>query len=186
MLNLSAGGMLASIEGSVPVKANVRLSFKLPGGGESFDLQARVSRVSANREVGLPLFGSQPGTAKATGWIYRPCSTHRPELGTGCAVDSCLPAVQLQEKDLSRNLMKSCSHPAQSKPRSDFNGIFRLTDGKLQVLYKELTRPNGLAFSPDEKYFCVANSYGARNIRMRFEVQPDETIANGTVFHDAT
>ena len=56
-LNLSAGGMLASIEGSVPLKASVRLSFKLPGEGESFDLTARVSRISANRQVGFRFLG---------------------------------------------------------------------------------------------------------------------------------
>lgn len=72
------------------------------------------------------------------------------------------------------------------KKELDFNGIFRLADGKLQVLYKELTRPNGLAFSPDGKYLYASNSDGARKIWMRFEVQPDGTIANGTVFHDAT
>ena len=56
-LNLSAGGMLASIEGSVPLKTSVRLSFKLPGEGESFDLTARVSRISANRQVGFRFLG---------------------------------------------------------------------------------------------------------------------------------
>ncbi len=56
-LNLSAGGLLASIEGSVPLKASVRLSFKLPGEGESFDLTARVSRISANRQVGFRFLG---------------------------------------------------------------------------------------------------------------------------------
>lgn len=56
-LNLSAGGMLASIEGSVPLKANVRLSFKLPGEAESFDLPARVSRISSNRQVGFRFLG---------------------------------------------------------------------------------------------------------------------------------
>ena len=54
------------------------------------------------------------------------------------------------------------------------------------MLYKELTRLNGLAFSPDEKYFYMENSDGAQKFWMRFEVQPDRTIANGTVFHDAT
>ena len=56
-LNLSAGGMLASIEGSVPLKASVRLSFKLPGEGESFDLTARVSRISPKQQVGFRFMG---------------------------------------------------------------------------------------------------------------------------------
>ena len=72
MLNLSAGGMLASIEGSVPLKADVRLSFKLPGGGGSFDLQARVSRISANREVGFRFLGlSQELQKRLVGFTAR-------------------------------------------------------------------------------------------------------------------
>ena len=39
-----------------------------------------------------------------------------------------------------------------------FNGVYRLAGGKLQVLVKDLTRPNGIAFSPDEKTLYVANS----------------------------
>ena len=67
-----------------------------------------------------------------------------------------------------------------------FCGIYRLAGGKLQLLYQDLTRPNGLAFSPDEKYLYVANSDAARKIWMRFEVRPDGTLANGKVFHDVT
>ncbi len=68
----------------------------------------------------------------------------------------------------------------------DFNGIYRLAGGELQLLHSEMTRPNGLVFSPDEKYLYVANSDRAKKIWMRFEVQPDSTIANGTVFYDVT
>ena len=39
-----------------------------------------------------------------------------------------------------------------------FNGVFKLTKGKLQVIIKDLTRPNGIALSPDEKTLYVANS----------------------------
>ena len=41
----------------------------------------------------------------------------------------------------------------------DFCGVYRLSkDGKLTLLTKEMTRPNGIAFSPDEKTLYVANS----------------------------
>ncbi|MFQ5928224.1 MAG: SMP-30/gluconolactonase/LRE family protein [Acidobacteriota bacterium] len=72
------------------------------------------------------------------------------------------------------------------KKELDFNGIYRLSDGKLQLLYKELTRPNGLAFSPDEKYLYVANSDRARKIWMRFEVEPDGSLAGEMVFYEVT
>jgi gluconolactonase len=69
----------------------------------------------------------------------------------------------------------------------DFNGVFRLSaDGKLTVLTKELTRPNGIALSPDEKTLYVANSDAKKNLWMAYDVQEDGSIANGRVFFDAT
>ncbi len=73
-----------------------------------------------------------------------------------------------------------------SKKELRFNGIYRLRDGKLQLLYKELARPNGVAFSPDEKRLYVSNSDEKRKIWMRFDVKPDGTIGNGKVFFDAS
>jgi gluconolactonase len=73
-------------------------------------------------------------------------------------------------------------------PRKElkFNGIYRLAAGRLHLLTKEQTRPNGLAFSPDEKHLYVANSDPARKVWMRYDVQPDGAIANGKVFFDVT
>jgi len=72
------------------------------------------------------------------------------------------------------------------KKELKFNGIYRLAGGKLQLLSTELTRPNGLGFSPDEKYLYVANSDPARKIWMRFEVKPDGALSPGKVFFDVT
>ncbi len=80
-------------------------------------------------------------------------------------------------------LPKQDQDPAKELP---FSGIYRLAGGKLQLLSKDLTRPNGLAFSPDEKYLYVANSDPQRKIWMRFEVRPDGTLGASTVFYDAT
>ena len=33
-----------------------------------------------------------------------------------------------------------------------FSGVFAVKDGKLQLVSKDFTGPNGIAFSPDEKY----------------------------------
>jgi gluconolactonase len=63
-----------------------------------------------------------------------------------------------------------------------FNGIYLLKDGRLQLLDKGFTRPNGLAFAPGEKFFYVNDT--ARKIIVRYEVQPDDTITNGQVFID--
>ncbi len=68
-----------------------------------------------------------------------------------------------------------------------FNGVYRLSkDGKLTLLTKELTYPNGIAFSPDEKTLYVAQSDPNKAIWMAFEVLNDGTIANGKILFDAT
>ena len=67
-----------------------------------------------------------------------------------------------------------------------FNGVYRFIDGKVQLLVRDLTRPNGIAFSPDEKVLYVANSDEKRKIWMRYDVRPDGTVSNGRVFYDAT
>jgi len=67
-----------------------------------------------------------------------------------------------------------------------FNGVFRLTDGKLQVVIKDLTRPNGIAFSPDQKILYIANSDEKRKTWMMYDVQPDGRVQNGRVFFDVT
>jgi gluconolactonase len=67
-----------------------------------------------------------------------------------------------------------------------FNGVFRLANGKMQVLVKDMTRPNGLAFSPDEKTLYVANSDENKKIWMRYDVAANGTVSNGKVFADVT
>jgi gluconolactonase len=68
----------------------------------------------------------------------------------------------------------------------NFNGVYKLTKGKLQPIIKDLTRPNGIAFSPDEKTLYVANSDPQRKVWMRYDVAPDGTVSNGRVLADVT
>ncbi len=67
-----------------------------------------------------------------------------------------------------------------------FNGVFRLANGKLQAVIKDLTRPNGIAISPDQKVLYVANSDAERKVWMRYELNDDGTVSNGRVFFDVT
>ena len=75
-------------------------------------------------------------------------------------------------------------------PRKElpYSGVFRVSpDGKsVQLLTKELSGPNGLAFSPDEKYFYVDNWDDKKKIIMRYEVNADGTLSKGKVFFDMT
>src|SRR5690606_17314244 len=69
----------------------------------------------------------------------------------------------------------------------DFNGVYRLSpSGELQVLVKDMTRPNGIAFSPDFQTLYVANSDEANRHWMAYDVNEDGTVSNGRVFADVS
>ncbi len=79
----------------------------------------------------------------------------------------------------------------------EFNGVYRLpgaldiqpgsapANGKLELLVSDLTRPNGIAFSPDEQYLYVNNSE-PKKIWMKYRVKPDGSVTDGKLFFDAT
>ncbi len=86
-----------------------------------------------------------------------------------------------------------------------FSGVYSIYKGKLQLVSKDFTGPNGIALSPDEKYLYVGNwprSLTGQELRkedepvgeigdkhkaiMRYEVQPDGTLKNGKLFFDFT
>src|SRR6516225_4729289 len=70
------------------------------------------------------------------------------------------------------------------KKELPFDGVYRIANGKVQLLTKDFSRPNGIAFSPDHKYLYVNDTI--KKIIMRYEVQSDGGIANGQVITDMT
>ncbi len=64
-----------------------------------------------------------------------------------------------------------------------FQGVYRLLpDGKtLELLVDDIYRPNGLAFSPDEKVLYVADTQRTRTV-YAFDVASEGTLANRRVF----
>ncbi len=78
----------------------------------------------------------------------------------------------------------------------EVNGVYRIPGAldqkpgapparaKLQLLIKDLPRPNGIAFSPDEKYLYVDNSE-PEMYWMRYTVKPDGSLTDGERFGDA-
>lgn len=84
--------------------------------------------------------------------------------------------------------------PPYGLPRQDddpekdlpFNGVFKVSNGQVEVIIKDLTRPNGIAFSPDEKTLYVSNSDDKRRIWMRYDIGASGTVSNARVFFDAT
>jgi gluconolactonase len=65
-------------------------------------------------------------------------------------------------------------------------GVFMLKERRLSLLNRELSGPNGLAFSPDERFLYVGNWDLAKRVVMRYEVRPDGSLGAGRVFHDLT
>ncbi len=72
--------------------------------------------------------------------------------------------------------------PGQKEGKElDYNGVFRLSpEGRLILLDDSFERPNGLAFSPDERVLYVDDSH--RGHIRAFDVLADGTVANGRVF----
>lgn len=68
------------------------------------------------------------------------------------------------------------------KKELPYQGVFLLKDGKLQLVIKDLDRPNGIVLSPDETSLYVNDS--VKRAIVRYDVQRDGSVANGKVFAD--
>jgi gluconolactonase len=67
-----------------------------------------------------------------------------------------------------------------------FCGVFRISpEGEVSLISKEMTRPNGLAFSPDEKILYVAQSDGQEPIIRALDIAADGSASNSRVFYDS-
>jgi gluconolactonase len=73
-------------------------------------------------------------------------------------------------------------------PRKElpFSGVYLFRGRKLQLLATDLTGPNGVAFSPDEKFLYVTNWDPQKKVVMRYEVARDGSLSRGRVFFDMT
>ena len=80
-------------------------------------------------------------------------------------------------------LPKAFDDPNKELP---FSGVYLLRDGKLTLLTTELSGPNGIALSPDERHLYVSNWDLKKKVLMRYEVKGDGTLTNGRVFYDFT
>lgn len=81
--------------------------------------------------------------------------------------------------------LKNSDDSAQKQLK--FNGVYRYQPGEpLQLLSDALTRPNGLAFSPDQQFLYVANSDPQAAQWWRFALKPDGSAGAAELFFDAT
>jgi len=68
------------------------------------------------------------------------------------------------------------------QPQELPNSVYLLKGNRLQPVDTQLSSPNGLALSHDEKYLYVNDI--SRRTMWRFQVQADDTLANGRIFVD--
>lgn len=73
--------------------------------------------------------------------------------------------------------------PGRETPHA---GVYRLADGRLTLVAADLKGPNGIAFSPDERFLYVGNWDPARKVIMRYPVRADGSLGPGQVFFDIT
>ncbi len=67
-----------------------------------------------------------------------------------------------------------------------FSGVYSIYKGKLQLVSTDFAGPNGIAFSPDEKYLYVGDWDDKKKVVMRYEVTSMGKLENGKPFFDMT
>jgi gluconolactonase len=135
---------------------------------ESLDAQAQKT-VLADSYKGKRLNSPNDVVYKSDGSLY----FTDPPYGLRTQQDSD------PEKQLSVNGVYRIPHALTQKPGSE------PARDELQLLVSDLTRPNGIAFSPDEKYLYVDNSQ-PKKLWMRYTVKPDGTVTDAKLLYDAT
>ena len=84
--------------------------------------------------------------------------------------------------------------PPYGLPRGDedptkelrFNGVFNVVNGGTVAIITNMTRPNGLAISPDDRTLYVANSDDNNRLWMRYNLAADGSVSNGAVLRDVS
>lgn len=77
--------------------------------------------------------------------------------------------------------------PKDTPQETEFHGVYRLgTDGVLTVIARDLTRPNGIALSPDERTLYVGNSDGKAPWVKAYTLNVDGSVAGSRIFFDGT
>tara|TARA_R110000764_G_scaffold219818_1_gene307618 strand:+ start:25662 stop:26657 length:996 start_codon:yes stop_codon:yes gene_type:complete len=69
----------------------------------------------------------------------------------------------------------------------DAFGVYKIdTNGNVKMVVKNLTRPNGVALSPDEKTLYVNQSDSNAPYIMAYDIQNNGSLDKGHIFFDAT
>ena len=85
--------------------------------------------------------------------------------------------------DPNFGLPKFGDDPRKELPHA---GVYSLRDGKVRLVTKDFSGPNGIALSPDEKFLYVGNWDEKKKTVFRYELLPDGTVKNAQLFFDFT
>lgn len=80
-------------------------------------------------------------------------------------------------------LPKFADDPGREQPHF---GVYSVKDGKVQLVSTDFTGPNGLAFSPDEKFLYVGDWNTKKSVVYRYPVNADARLGKGELFFDLT
>jgi gluconolactonase len=72
------------------------------------------------------------------------------------------------------------------KKELDFSGVYFLKDGKLSLIDDQLSGPNGIAFSPDERFLYVGNWDDHQKSITRYQLDSDGKVVERMLFFDMT
>jgi gluconolactonase len=159
-----SNGMTLDADGRLSVAGNARRNvFRL----ESIDPHAQIT-ILADLYQGKKLNSPNDLVYRSDGSLY----FTDPPYGLPTQGDSD------PQKELTVNGVYRIPNARQQKPGAPPDR------DKLQLLIKDLGRPNGLAFSPDEKFLYVAET--ARKVWMRYRVESDGSLTAGAVFLDCS
>jgi gluconolactonase len=159
-----SNGMTLDADGRVSVAGHARRNVWRM---ESVDPKAQIT-ILADSYQGKKLNSPNDLVYKSDGSLY----FTDPPYGLQTQGDAD-PQKELQVNGVYR-LPGAREHKAGAQPDRE----------KLQLVIKDLARPNGLAFSPDEKFLYIAES--GKKQWLRYRVQADGSLTDGILFLDAS
>ena len=159
-----SNGMILDPDGRVSVAGHARRNVWRM---ESVDPKAQIT-ILANSYQGKKLNSPNDLVYKSDGSLY----FTDPPYGLPTQEDND------PQKELQVNGVYRIPGARQQKPGTE------PARDQLQLVIKDLPRPNGICFSPDEKYLYIADS--GKKIWMRYRVQPDGSVTDGALFLDAS
>ncbi len=68
--------------------------------------------------------------------------------------------------------------------QAPYQGVYRIADGKVELLIDSITRPNGIALTADQKTLMIANSDQAKPYWYTYDISERDSLVNGRIFFD--